>query len=56
MDDDLMYIPNDDKQNYSLCRLKLVFKTFEHSTLWTNQSKFTEVPRHVKPTNKKKLL
>ena len=37
--DKLIFIPNDDTQNYSLCRLKLKIKTFQHSTLLTNQSK-----------------
>ena len=32
MTDKLMYIPNDDTQNYPFCRLKLVVETFEHST------------------------
>ena len=31
MADTLMYIPNDDTQNYPLCRLQLVVKTFGHS-------------------------
>ena len=53
MADRLMYIPNDDTQNYPLCRLQLVVETFEHSTMWTNQSKFTIV---VEPTNRKALL
>ena len=52
----LKYIPNDDEQNNTFCRLKLVVETFEHSTQCTNQSKFTEVPKVVKPTNKKALL
>ena len=29
MSDKLVYIPNDDTQNYSLCRLQLVVETFE---------------------------
>ena len=28
----LIYIPNDDAQNYPFCRLQLVVETFEHST------------------------
>ena len=35
MTDALMYIPNDDTQNYFYCRLQLVVKTFGHSN---NQS------------------
>ena len=30
----LMYIPNDDTQNYPFCRLKLVVEMFEHPTLY----------------------
>ena len=30
MADKLMFIPNDDTQNYYFYRLKLVDKTFEH--------------------------
>ena len=36
---------SDDKQNYPFCRLLLVFKTFEHSTLLTNQSKFKNISK-----------
>ena len=39
MADKLMYIRNDDSQNYRFCRLKLVVETFEHSTYWINQTK-----------------
>ena len=56
MADKLMYIPNDDTQNYHFCRIKLMVATFEHSTKLTNQSKFIKVPKDVKPTNKKPLL
>ena len=37
MVDKLMYIP---KITSSVCRLELRLDTFEHSALWTNQSKF----------------
>ena len=30
--DKLMDMPNDDTQNYTVCRLQLVVETFEHST------------------------
>ena len=30
MDDKLMYIYNDDTQNYPFCRFQLVVETFEH--------------------------
>ena len=55
MTDKLMFIPNDDTQKFPLSKLKLMALTFEHSTLWTKQSKFTEVPK-VKPKNKKTIL
>ena len=51
----LIYIPNDDTQNYPLCRLKIVVETFEHPTELINQSKFTEVPKVVEPTNKENV-
>ena len=41
----LKYIPNDDTQNYYLCRLQLVVETFGHWTKWTNQSKFNKSPQ-----------
>ena len=56
MADKLLYIPNDDRQNYPFCRLKLFVETFEHSTWWSNQLYFTEIPKIDKPTNKKSLL
>ena len=37
IDDELIYIPNDDIQNYPFCILKLVVETFE-----TNQFKFNK--------------
>ena len=43
----LMYIPNDDTQNYLFCSLKLVVEMFEH---------VFEVPKVVKPMNKKTLI
>ena len=51
----LMYMPNNDAQNYPF--YQLVVKTFAHSTYWTNQSKFNiKVPKIVKPMNKKTVL
>ena len=44
MVDKLMYIQNDDTQNYPICRIQLVVKTFGNSNI--------EV---VKPTNKKTI-
>ena len=32
MGDKLMYIPNDDTQNYPFCRLQLVVEMYGHST------------------------
>ena len=45
----LMYIPNDDIENYPFCRLQSWFKTFQP----TNQNSM-KVPKVVKPINKKK--
>ena len=49
MHDKLMYIPNDDAQNYAFCRLQLLVEKFEHST---NQNSIID-PKIVEPTNKK---
>ena len=54
--DKLMYFIKDDTRDYSYCKLKLVVETFEHSTLLTNQSKCTKVPKVIEPTNRKALL
>ena len=54
MTNKLIYIPNDDTQNYPFFRLQLVVETFEW-TLWIYQSKFDEIPKIVKPKNKKTL-
>ena len=40
MTDKLMYIPNDDTQNFPLCGFQLVFET-----LWTNHSTFNDSPQ-----------
>ena len=49
----LMYIPNDDKQNYPFCTLELMVKMFGYATEWTNQSKHTtNVPKIFELTNK----
>ena len=45
MADKLEYIPNDDAQNYSICRLQLVVEMFGHSIKWSNQSKFNNSPQ-----------
>ena len=46
MDDELMYIPNDDQQNFPFCRLKLLVEMFGP----TNQDSI-KVPEVFKPTN-----
>ena len=52
MVDKLIYIPNDDTQNYPFCRLLLVVDNQLNET--TNQNT-TKVPKVIKPTNKKTL-
>ena len=53
MSNELMYIPNDDKQNYPFCKLKLVFETLDtQNNEPTNQN---QVPKVDKPTNKKNI-
>ena len=51
MTDKLMYIHNDDTQNYPFCRLELVVSTNEQ----TNHN-LIKVPKVVKPTNKKTIF
>ena len=41
----LIYIPNDDKQNYPFCGLQLVVATLWQSTKWINQLKFKKSPK-----------
>ena len=53
MADKLIYIPNDDAQNYPVCRLQSMVEMFGHSTLWTNHS---NSPKVVKPINNKTLV
>ena len=56
MADKLSYIPNDDTQNHSFCRLQLVVETFGYSTYEPTNQNSIKVPKVVKPTNKKTLL
>ncbi len=53
MADKLMYISNGD---YPFSRLTLGVEMFEHSTQWSNQSKFIKDPNVVEQTNKIMLL
>ena len=53
MADKLMYMPNNDTQKYTFCRLKLVVETQLNEP--TNQNPL-KVPIIVKPTNKETLL
>ena len=50
-----MYIPNDDTQNYPLCRLQLVIETFGRPTYEPTNQNTTNVLKVIKPTNKKTL-
>ena len=50
MADKLMYIQNDDTQNYPFCRLQLVADTFVHLTLWYNQNSI-KVPNVFESSN-----
>ena len=54
--DELIYIPNKDTQNYFFCWLQFVVEIFGYLTKWINQSKYFEIPKNIKPTNKKTLL
>ena len=54
MDDKLMYIPNDDAQNYLLCRFKLAVEKFGH--VMNQPKKFKKIPKVVESTNKETLF
>ena len=43
MADKLKYVTNDDTQNYPVCRLQLLFETFDTESI--NQSKFIKNPQ-----------
>ena len=51
MTDKLMYIPNDDTQNYLLSRLKLVVWN-----IWTIQSKFNESHQSCRANEKENVI
>ena len=52
----LMYIHNDDPQNYPLCRLQLELKRLDTQVNKPPNQNVMEVPKIVKPINKKTLL
>ncbi len=56
MDDKLIYIPNDNKQNYTSNKLKLFVKKFGHLSILTNQSIFNKSTQSLDLKNKKMLL
>ena len=49
MDDKLIYIPSDDKQNYPFCRFELLVETFGQDYFKTNQSKFNKSTQISEP-------
>ena len=51
MDDKLLWISNDDKQNYLFSRLKLVFEKFDYWSFEPNQNSIYE-PKILKRKNK----
>ena len=53
MVDKLMYIPNNDAQNYTFCSLQL--KQMDAQLNETNNKNSIKVPKVVKSTNKKTL-
>ena len=52
MADKLLYIPNEDTQNYPFCRLQLVVLTFGHSEM--NLSNFYKSPQSFKANERKR--
>ena len=55
MADKLMYIPNDDTQNYHFCRLQSVIKTFGSQLNESTNQNSIKVPKVDKLMNKKTL-
>ena len=53
MPDKLMYITNDETQNYPSCELQLMADT-QHN--WPTNQNSIRVPKVVKPVNKKTLF
>ena len=49
--DKLMFILNDDTQNYLFSRLQLLVETFGHSTNEPTNQNSINVPKAVNPTN-----
>ena len=49
----LMYIPNDDIQNYRFCRLRIVGEIFGHQPNEPTNQNSIKGPKVVKPTEKK---
>ena len=52
MKDKLIYILNNDKQDYYFCRLKSFVEKFEHYYLWASQINSVKIPKDFVPTNK----
>ena len=53
----LMYIPNNNTQNYPFCRLQLMVETYGQWALTESiNQNLVKVPKVVKSTNKKSLL
>ena len=48
MADKLVYIPNNDSQNYSFCNLQLVVETLDTQFKETTNQNFIKVPKVVK--------
>ena len=56
IDDKLMYISNNDKQNYLFCRLQSLVETFGHYLSRNNQTQMKKNTKSFNPTNKIKLF
>ena len=52
MADKLIYIPNDDAQNYFFCRLQLVVKRLDTQLYEPTNPNSLKVPKVVETTNK----
>ena len=50
-----MHIPNDDTQNYLVCRLKLVVETLDTQLIEPTNKNTINVPKVFKPTKRETI-
>ena len=56
MEDKLMHVQNDDKQNTPFCRVKVLIEKFKHCKFEPTNQNLIKVNKVFKPTNKKNFF